>query len=253
MSDHPIDPTPLDLTRLASTPVDLAAVGELLGWAARPKETPRKNAAYRDIVTRFTDDEQFADACRKVARGLRLHLSVDPDVGVIATAYPESPLRIPMTDFMKTAATNTRKTLIGVALLGIARCAYPDPLDLDDPARVARVSVAGVVDYLNRVTEELAADAYDPEAGSDDATHAWRMWVDLKQARMDADRTTTSTRAGLVKRLCAYLVEEGLLVPVSEDDGGTYRATVRMRAPVSELARDSDLFARLITPAEDTA
>lgn len=224
--------------------IDLAAVGELLGYAALPKETPRRNAAYRELVTRYHEDEPFASSVRAVARGLRLHLRVDPVVGIVATAYPESPLRVPMTDFMKAASINTRKALIGIGLLGIARCAYPDPLDLDDDTRVARVTVAGVVDYLSHTAEEIAATADDPEAGSD--AHAWRLWADLRQARVDADRDTTNTRAGLVKRLCKYLVEEGLLVPISDDDGGTYRATVRLRVAIKELATDSDLFASLI-------
>lgn len=230
---------------------DLPAVGELLGWAARPKETPKRNAEYRAIVTRFLEDEAFANASRAVARGLGLHLHVDAEVGVVASAYPESPLRVPMTDFHKRAAVNERKALIGVALIGVARCAYPDPLDLDDEARVARVSVAAITAYLNHTAEEIAATADDPQAGTDEDKVAWRMWLGMRQVRIDRERDSAADRNGLVRKVCSYLADEGLLTAVSDDDGGTFRATPRLRACVRELARDSDMFAALLAARAD--
>jgi hypothetical protein len=230
---------------------DLAAIGRLLGFAARPKELPARTEAYLDLVNRYLHDEQFALAADRVAAGSGLVLHVDTIAGVVAVADADSPFRTPLAEFRKNTYPHER-ALLGIVVLSVARVAYPTSDRLDDDQRVAPVSVAGVVDYLNRLIERLSdAAAADPEDNDDEFIELWRHWVRMRQDRFDAKRVSIKDRVGIVKRTCEYLEEQGLLQRRSDEDGGTYRATHRFRLAVAALSEDSDLYADLVALTDE--
>lgn len=225
---------------------DLADIGRLLGFAARPRQLPARSDTYQQLVERYLQDEQFALATRRVAGGAGITLHVDPAAGVVAVAGVDSPFRTPLAEFRKNTYPHER-ALLGVVVLSIARVAYPSSDRLDDDQRVATVSVAGIVDYLNRLVQRLsdAAEA-DAEHNDENLVELWRHWVRMRQDRFDAKRVSIKDRLGIVKRTCEYLEEQGLLQRRSDEEGGTYRATHRFRLAVTALVEDSDLYTGLV-------
>lgn len=238
---------------MTTTGEDLAEIGRLLGFAARPRELPARSDIYASLVDRYLRDEQFALAANRVAAGAGVTLHVDPTVGVVAVAYGESPFRIPLAEFRRKTYANER-AMLGIVVLSVARVAYPTTDRLDDDVRVATVTVASVVDYLNRLIERLteAADN-DPEAGEAQLVEVWRHWAQMRQHRFDAVRMSIKDKVGIVKRTCEYLEEQGLLQRRSTDDGGTYLATNRFRVAVTALVEDSDLYSDLVELLSDAA
>lgn len=231
---------------MSVTGEDLADIGRLLGFAARPKQLPARTEAYQQLVERYLNDDQFALAANRVAAGSGITLHVDPIAGVFAVADAESPFRTPLAEFRKHTYPHER-AFLGIVVLSVARVAYPTGDRLDDDQRVASVTVAGVVGYLNRLVERLsdAAEA-DPEDNDEALVELWRHWARMRQDRFDAKRVSIKDRVGIVKRTCEYLEEQGLLQRRSDEDGGTYRATHRFRLAVTALVEDSDLYAGLV-------
>lgn len=238
---------------MSVTGEDLADIGRLLAYAARPKELPARTEAYRELVDRYLQDEQFALAADRVAAGTGIALHVDPVAGAVAVADADSPLRMPLAEFRKNTYPHER-ALLGIVVLSVARVAYPTNDRLDDEQRVAVVAVSSVVDYLNRLIDRLSeASAADPEDSDDSLIELWRQWVRMRQDRFDAKRVSIKDRLGIVKRTCEYLEEQGLLQRRSDEDGGTFRATHRFRLAVTALVEDSDLYAGLVELTDRTS
>lgn len=231
---------------MSVTGEDLADIGRLLGFAAQPKQLPARTDTYQQLVERYLHDERFALATRRVAAGAGITLHVDPAAGLVAVAGPDSPFRMPLAEFRKNTYPHER-ALLGVVVLSVAHVAYPSSDRLDDDQRVATVTVAGIVDYLNRLIQRLsdAAEA-DSEHNDENLVELWRHWVRMRQDRFDAKRVSIKDRLGIVKRTCEYLEEQGLLQRRSDEEGGTYRATHRFRLAVTALAEDSDLYTGLV-------
>jgi hypothetical protein len=167
---------------------------------------------------------------------------------VIAVANADSPLRRSTTELVAKSISPQRKALLGVALLGIARVAYPYPGRLEDVTFVGRFSVSGVVEYLNRIVGHLADQAGDPEKGRPDLDLAevHRSWDAMGDARSESRRVSSSTKGGLVHRVSELLVDAGLARKASDDAGGTYRTTPRLTLMVRSMVADSEMYAALL-------
>jgi hypothetical protein len=223
--------------------IDVVDAARLVAWGARPKERPARHEVYERLVRRYHDDDGFAETCELVATGLGLELVIDRDVGTIAIAESDSPLRMPFSDFMR-RVNETKRALAGLVVLAVAKIAYPHPAQLDDPQRVPRVTAAAVVEYLNRLVERIGDDEGDPDAAQGDS-ELWRAWAALRQARSHATRSSAADRAGLVKKVCTFLEGEGHLSPLPGDDK-TWRATPRFRIAVRSMVEDSTVFGALV-------
>lgn len=219
--------------------------GRLISWSARPKETPARHNDYTELVGRYFDDSDFAEAVHLYAAGLGLHIEVDRRVGVVAVAEPESPLRLTATDFHAALKSAKRKATTAAALLGVFRVAYPAPAHLDHETRVPHVSVADVVTYLNDTVRKIAETTPDAEAGAAELREVWRVWAALPQGRSTGERSSVSTQAGLVSKLCGVLEARGMLTR-TDDSGEQWRGTQRLRIAARTLAEDSDIFAALL-------
>jgi hypothetical protein len=231
---------------------DLADAGRLIAWAAKPKDRPARHGDYARVVQRYLHSEEFAVTADTIAAGAGLTLTVDAEVGVIAVAESDSPLRMTLADFRYKVGAAERRSLHALVLLAIARAAFPNPAQLDDRLRVARVSVAGVVDYLGRLVGVLEDTAEDPDADAPELVELWRSWSALRESRHDAQRMSGSSRNGAVTKMCRFLEEQGHLVEIDRSDGGTYRVTPRFRVAVITLAEDSGVFADLLSLASTT-
>lgn len=232
---------------------ELADASRLIGWSARPKDRPARYAdTYGKLVQRYLDDGAFAETCDAIAGGAGINLHVDANAGVVGVAEADSPWRMPLSEVMKRVGgvgednVGRRKALVGAILLATAKVAFPQPGHLDDDARVARVSVAGIVEYLERISGRISEEAPDAEAGDPGATALWRAWDVLRRGRSDAKRSSFGDQTGAVKKVCKILEEEGHLMTLSDADGGTWRATGRFRVAVTALVEDSDVYSALI-------
>lgn len=231
----------------------LGDAGRLLAFSAQPKETPATSPEYRRLLARFADEPEFALATEAVAAGLGLVIDVHETAGLLAIANADSPLRRPTAE-MVARTTPTRRSLLGVALLGIAAVAYRTPGRLADPGAVSEFSVNSVVDHLDRLAARLAENAEDPEAGRPELAEVHRAWATLNSARAREQRTSMTNRPGLIRKVCNLLVDAGQLRKASDLDGGTYRTTPRFAVTLASMVEDSDIFSSLLAAraASDT-
>lgn len=221
---------------------DAIDVGRLLGWAARPRETPSRHDDYHRLVVRYRNEPDFAASVDAVFTGVGLHLTVDDRDGVVVTAAYDSPLRVTLTDLMKRAQP-THRAVVGAVILAVARTAYPDPAMVDDPDRMAVFTTRSVVDTLDRATQ-AHADTADRDGDVDETMlESWRGWQALATARPNAQRRSGNDRQGVVNRVCRMLVEAGYLTARGEVDGGTWLGRPRFRHAVAALCQDSELYA----------
>lgn len=220
---------------------DATDVGTLLGWAARPRETPARHEEYRRVVARYRSDPDFAALADAVLSGAGLELFVDSRDGAVVTATPDSPLRATVSDVVKRTQP-AHRALLGAVLLGVARTAYPEPVMVDDPDRVAVFTTRAVVDTLNRAVELQAAETQSDGDVDDRLVEVWRHWRALTEARPNAQRRSVNDRLGLTNKVCRFLAEAGYLTPRGDVDGGTWQARPRFRHTVAALCEDSELY-----------
>ena len=220
---------------------DAADIGRMLGWASRPRETPARHDDYHRLIARYRNDVDFATEVDAVFLGAGLYLTVDEREGAIVTAAPDSPLRVKLTDVMKRAQPSQR-AVVGAVILAIAHTAYPEPVMVDDPDRVAVFTTRAVVDVLDRAAEGHADDAEHDGGLDEDLLESWRGWLALAQARPNAQRRSSADRPGVVNKVCRLLVDAGYLTPRSDVDGGTWLARPRFRHAVATLCEDSELY-----------
>jgi hypothetical protein len=231
----------------------LAAAARLVAFSAAPKESPATSGEYAELMRRYFDDPDFAVAADAIAGGLGLNAEADPIAGMVAWADSDSFLRRSTAELVSKATNPPRRALLGVALMGISRVAYRNPARLDDPASVATLSVASVVEHLDRLAARLADEAEDPEAGAPDLAEAHRVWAALPGARIGEQRVSMSTRPGLVGKVAGLLVDAGYLRKASDIDGGTYRTTPRFAVAVRSMLDDSDTYPALLAALSSAA
>jgi hypothetical protein len=230
----------------------LRDVGELLAWAARPTENPGRDGEYDRLVRRYLDEEDFAATCDAVLVGAGLRLIVDPRDGAIIVTDVTSPLRYTATDIMKKAKLQQR-AIIGAVVLAVARVAYPEPGLLDDPDRLPVFTTQNVVDALDRAAQALADDADDDADLDAGSVEVWRRWIEVAKVRPKAERRSSNDQAGIVSKVCKFLVKTGHLRELGPADGGTWVVRPRFRHSVADLTADLDLYRLVNGIAADAA
>ncbi|GFG53486.1 hypothetical protein CQY20_22030 [Mycolicibacterium agri] len=220
---------------------DAADIGRLLGWAARPRETPARHEDYHRLVSRYRGDADFASAVDAAFAAAGLYVTVDEREGAIVAAAPDSPLRVTLSDVMKRAQP-LQRAVVGAVILAIAYTTYPEAVMLDDPDRMAVFTTRSVVDALDRAVQAHAEAATGDGGVDEEMLEAWRGWLALAPARPNAARRSGNDRPGVVARVCRLLVEAGYLTSRGDVDGGTWVARPRFRHAVAALCEDSELY-----------
>lgn len=216
-------------------------IGRLLAWASRPREVPARHDDYQRVVGRYLDDSDFAALADSVAAGAGIDLIVTERDGVIATATSDSPLRYTTSDIIK-RISDVHRSVIGAVVLAIARTAYPDPILVDDPDHFAVFTTQNVIDVLDRAAQRHADDADGDGDLDEDTVEAWRRWLELAEARPNAERRSKKDKGGVTAKVCGFLVDAGYLTKRAETDGGTWVSRPRFRHAVASLTEDSDLY-----------
>lgn len=222
-----------------------AEAGQLLAFALRPKLRPADDADYAELVRRFAERQDFADCARNTAGGLGLRiLAVSERAGVVVGAMEDSPFAVRITDYARDAAGDSRvgvRVLHGLAHLAIAASCFPRPADLDDPDRIARVSVEAIDALLRQLCERLDEQHADVNVDAPvDEPLLERAWRDFQRRSpvigTDDGRAGSRATQQVITRALKWLVEQGMMTAVSSDGGGTFRSTERYRVHVKQLA-----------------
>ncbi|TCP46238.1 hypothetical protein EV191_11435 [Tamaricihabitans halophyticus] len=230
---------------------DVESAARLIAFGMRPKQLPARDVAYAELVRRFTEDRSFKQTTHAVAAGLGLMvLDVSMQAGAVLAATDESVFEIKMDGYARQSKIrerrDTEKVLHGLIHLAVAALGYPRPDDLANDTYIGRVSVEqvdGMVREACRVLDERAAKAErnnDPLAESPELEQAWRAFARRPSTAATKDgRLASDTTRGMVTRALRFLTEQGFLVQVNEEYGGTFRTTPRYQVQVRELAADA--------------
>lgn len=228
---------------------DIASAARLVSYAAAPRALPAREPAYADLVDRYLADPAFAEIVEDVAVGLGLEVHVDKVAGVMAIADSDGFFRRRLGDMVKVAAgrsTNETRVLFALALLAVARIAFPNAADLVNAYYATRIDERDAVALLDRLVEEIAAGAEDAVADQVEAEEAWRAWAHLRTVRSGYERQSAKDKAGLVRKVCSLLEDEGHLIRQGDDRSGmTWRTTPRFRFAVHTLVTDSQVVPAL--------
>ncbi|MEU6642989.1 hypothetical protein ABZ863_10595 [Saccharomonospora sp. NPDC046836] len=230
---------------------DAEAAARLISFGMRPKLLPGRDVVYGELVRRYGEDSSFKQLTHAVAAGLGLMvLEVGTQAGAVLAATDESIFEIKMDSYARQSKIrerrDTEKVLHGLIHLATAALGYPRPDDLANDTYIGRVSVEqvdGVVREACRILDERAAASAgnnDPLADAPELEQAWRAYARRPAAAATKDgRLASDTTRGMVARALRFLAEQGFLVPVSGEQGGTYRTTPRYQVQVRELAADA--------------
>jgi len=227
---------------------DAEAAARLLAFGMRPKLVPGRDVVYAELVRRYGEDSAFKQLTHGIAAGMGLMvLEVNAQAGAVLAATDESIFEIKMDSYARQSKIrerrDTEKVLHGLVHLATAALGYPRPDDLANDTYIGRVSVEqvdGVVREACRILDERAAANTDPLADAPELEQAWRAYARRPAAAATKDgRLAPDTTRGMVTRALRFLAEQGFLVPVSSEQGGTYRTTPRYQVQVRELAADA--------------
>ncbi|GAB2967225.1 hypothetical protein GCM10017788_06470 [Amycolatopsis acidiphila] len=230
---------------------DAESAARLVSFGMRPKQLPGRDVVYADLVRRYREDNAFKQLTNSVAAGLGLMvLDVSAQAGAVLAATDESVFEIKMDSYARQSKIRerreTEKVLHGLVHLAAAALGYPRPDDLANDTYIGRVSVEqvdGVVREACRILDERAAKAEqnnDPLSDAPELEQAWRAYARRPAAAATKDgRLASDTTRGMVSRALRFLADQGYLVQVSTEQGGTYRTTPRYQVQVRELAADS--------------
>lgn len=233
------------------TAKDAEAAARLIAHGLRPKQLPARDAGYAELVRRYREDREFTRLTQSVAAGLGLMvLDVSHQAGAVLAATDESAFEIKMDSYARQSKIrerrDTEKVMHGVIHLAVAALAFPRPDDLGNDTYVGRVSVDqvdAVVREACRILDERAERAEannDPLSDAPELEQAWRAYARRPETATTKDgRLAPDTTRGMISRALRFLAEQGFLVQVNADDGGTYRTTPRYQVQVRELAADA--------------
>lgn len=225
-------------------PSDVESAARLVAFGLRPKALPARDAAYRELVRRFREDDRFADTVNRIASGLGMVvLAVGDGSGIVLAAVEESVFEIRMDEYARRTQLVSRqadRVMHGLAHLAAAALAFPRADDLGDDSYVGRVSVHQVDGTVREACRALEArvagtEDADPVAEAPQLEEVWRAWTRRPEATATKDgRAGPDTTRGIVAKALKFLADQGFLIAVGSD--GAYRTTPRYQVQVRELA-----------------
>jgi hypothetical protein len=215
------------------------AAARLLQWALQPKELPYKNAEYRELLERFSDQLEFREVVKTVAAGLGLQIIGVPDskLGMVVAAASDSVFAMRPSDYRANSSEDTR-LLDGLIQVAIAATVYPRASDLlTDPRQVRNaVAVEEIELTLRQIVDRIeATQRGQPDPSVDGVYEAWRVYKHRLSARATKDRRAMSTTtSSMIGYALDFLCKQGCF---SKEKGvERYRALWRYQVLVQEYA-----------------
>lgn len=230
---------------------DAHDIGQLLGYALRPKARPGAEGDYARLMGRYLDEVAFREAVDAVLDGLHMRVLHAGDLGLVVTTRRESVFAYRLSAESATWSKDKARVLRGLAHLGIAAYAYPHPDDLHDPS-VRYVEVLPCEEFIRRCCTQLRTRADEVATGRADdrivdlalaagLDTGWVEWEQLPAVEIGtrgrgAGRITTKSAAYWVLRACKDLVDHGLARPVGKETEGRSQLLERYRHQVGASA-----------------
>jgi hypothetical protein len=226
-------------------------IGQLLGYALRPKTRPGSEGDYARLMGRYLDEISFREAFDAILDGLHMRVLHAGDLGLVVTTRRESVFAFRLSGESATWSKDRARVLRGLAHLGIAAYAYPHPDDLHDPS-VRYVDIVACEDFVRRCCTQLRTRADEVATGGTDdrvvdlalaagLDTGWSEWEQLPAVEVGtrgrgAGRITTKSAAYWVLRACKDLVDHGLARPVGKETDGRFQLLERYRHQVGASA-----------------
>lgn len=227
---------------------DACAASRLVAFGMRPKQLPARDVVYADLIVRYAEDDEFKALVQAVASGFGLVvLAVTRKAGIVLGVDEDSVFSIKMDEYSKRTTIgvrrSTEKVLHSLIHMAAAALAFPRPDDLANDSYVGRVSVEQIDAAVRQACRTLddkvnsGEDAGDPLDDAPELEQVWRVYARKPETAKTKDGRLSSdtTRAMTVKAL-KFLSDQGFLVHVNNESGGTYRSTPRYQVQVRELA-----------------
>ncbi|MCK2239250.1 MULTISPECIES: hypothetical protein [unclassified Crossiella] len=213
----------------------------------QPRQLVARDVVYADLVRRYTEDDEFTELVHAVAAGLGLLvLAAGTRSGIVLAPTEGSVFEIRMDEYARRTSVQNRreeKVLHGLIHLAVAALAFPRPDDLGNDSYVGRVSVDQVDSAVRdacRMLDERAKTAeenHDPPEDAPELERAWRAYLRRPSAPPTRDgRRSFAATHGMIAKALKFLAEQGLMVGVSNEQGGVFRTTPRYQVQVRELA-----------------
>ena len=234
----------------AGTLEQVTEAARMISFGLRPKLIPSRDLSYAELVKRFCEDAAFRELVEAVAEGLGMTvLGVSPRTGIVLGPVADSVFEQKFDDYARRAILGDRReqerVLHGLVHIAIAALAFPRPDDLAADTYIGRVSasqVDGVVREAGKMLSAKAAaaeEAGDPLEEAPELERVWRVYLRRPETALTKDgRVSPATTQGIIAKALRFLLDQGFLAKVNDDDGGTYRTTPRYQVQVRELAAE---------------
>jgi hypothetical protein len=220
---------------------DPGDVGRLIACALDPKLTPGRDQTYKDLVTRFKEDGQFAQDAAATVRGQGMViLQCDLIHGLVLAAQDGSPYAYRLEDYGTISNTDER-LLHGLIQLAIAATVFPTAKDLEEEGPLRSVTAQEIYDHMDQLAQKLkerAGDRTDPPADCPQLEPVWRLFLRTRATDTTSDaRTNPHTTMGMIKRAFRFLVEQGFADELPQAGlKDTYRMRARYRLHVLDAS-----------------
>lgn len=218
--------------------------GELLRYAMDPQETPYQNKRYSALLNQLYTSPNFKLIFENIALGLEIQILAYSPHGVFLAGRERSPFAFRMEDYRASMKAEER-VVHGVFLLAIAAYCFPniEVLDQDDEILRPRMSVDQVVTFVHDMCKVCKTNnPVDPEHGGAEIQLAWQIISGLPESALTAGgKLSLQSLAGIARYALDFLVENGLMRFISDDNRGTYQPSPSYRIQVRQLAGNQTL------------
>ena len=196
---------------------DPTAVGRLIAWGLRPRQSPAKNVDYMALVGRWHADDRFASDVAAVAgaQGLRILECSRLHGLVLSASDDDSPYSMRVDDYLA-SMSGEQRLLHGFVHLAIALSAYPTAADLEIADATPRVTPEGVADLMTRLVTRIREQAGNADPRTDEPLlePLYKIIARAPDAKKSADdRANPRTWTGAAKKALRVLAEQGLCDP----------------------------------------
>jgi hypothetical protein len=179
-----------------------------------------------------------------IASGLEIRVLAYTQHGVFLAGRERSPFAFRMEDYRASMRAEER-VVHGVFLLAIAAYCFPniEVLDQDDEVLRPRMSVDQVASFVQDMCKVCKTNnPVDPEHGGAEIQLAWQIISGLPEATLTASgKLSLQSLAGIARYALDFLVENGLMRFISDDNRGTYQPAPSYRIQVRQLAGNRTL------------
>ena len=218
--------------------------GELLRYAMDPHETPYQNKRYSELLNQLYTSPNFKLIFENMSHGLEIQILAYSPHGVFLAGRERSPFAFRMEDYRSSMKAEER-VVHGVFLLAIAAYCFPniEVLDQDDEVLRPRLSVDQVAAFVQDMCKVCKTNnPVDPEHGGAEIQLAWQIISGLPESALTAGgKLSLQSLAGIARYALDFLVENGLMRFINDDNRGTYQPSPGYRIQIRQLAGNHTL------------